>query len=64
MPDPALLPDLGPALARVAHRAATTSYLDEPVLPELAELLRADWPYPAEAITVVDEHGNKKKLRD
>ena len=24
------------------------------MLPELAELLRADWPYPAEAITVVD----------
>jgi DNA-binding transcriptional MocR family regulator len=54
VPDPALLPDLGPALARVAHRAATTSYLDEPVLPELGALLRADWPYPVEAITVVD----------
>jgi DNA-binding transcriptional MocR family regulator len=54
VPDPALLPDLGPALARVAHRAATTSYLDEPVLPEFAALLHASWPYPVEAITVVD----------
>src|SRR6476620_6407174 len=54
VPDPSLLPDLGPALARVAHRAATTSYLDDPVLPELHALLRSDWPYPVEAITVVD----------
>jgi DNA-binding transcriptional MocR family regulator len=54
VPDPALLPDLGPALARVARRAATTSYLDEPVLPELHALLYADWPYAVEAITVVD----------
>jgi DNA-binding transcriptional MocR family regulator len=54
VPDPALLPDLRPALARVAGRASTTSYLDEPVLPELAALLRADWPYPVESITVVD----------
>jgi DNA-binding transcriptional MocR family regulator len=41
-------------LARVAGRAATTSYLDEPVLPELAALLRADWPYRVDEITVVD----------
>jgi DNA-binding transcriptional MocR family regulator len=54
VPDPVLLPDLRPALARVASRAATSSYLDEPVLPELAALLRADWPYPVEALTVVD----------
>ena len=54
VPDPTLLPDLGPALARVAHRAATSSYLDDPVLPELHALLRADWPFAAEAITVVD----------
>jgi DNA-binding transcriptional MocR family regulator len=54
VPDPALLPDLGPALARVAHRAATTSYVDEPVLPELSAWLRSSWPYAVPALTVVD----------
>jgi DNA-binding transcriptional MocR family regulator len=53
-PDPALLPDLGPALHRVSQRAGTLAYQDEPVLPELREVLRASWPSPAEAITVVD----------
>ncbi|HEX9260168.1 MAG TPA: aminotransferase class I/II-fold pyridoxal phosphate-dependent enzyme [Acidimicrobiales bacterium] len=53
-PDPDLLPDLRPVLARVSRNHLTTSYLDAPVLPELDERLRADWPFPAEAITVVD----------
>lgn len=53
-PDPQLLPDIGPALSRVSSRAGTASYLDSPVLPELGEVLRASWPYPVEAITVVD----------
>lgn len=53
-PDPALLPDLAAALRRVQPPGGASSYLDEPVLPELAELLRADWPFPAERITVVD----------
>lgn len=53
-PDPDLLPDLAPALARVSRRPLTTSYLDDPVLPELAEVLRDSWPFPAEALTVVD----------
>jgi DNA-binding transcriptional MocR family regulator len=53
-PDPLLLPDLAPALSRVSSRAGTTSYLDSPVLPELGSLLRDSWPYPVEALTVVD----------
>ncbi|MET0990278.1 MAG: aminotransferase class I/II-fold pyridoxal phosphate-dependent enzyme [Glaciihabitans sp.] len=53
-PDPDLLPDIGPALARVSSRAGTSSYLDSPVLPELGEVLRDSWPYPVQAITVVD----------
>lgn len=57
-PDPALLPDLGPALHRVsegvAGRAGTLAYQDEPVLPALRELLLASWPYAAPALTVVD----------
>jgi DNA-binding transcriptional MocR family regulator len=53
-PDPALLPDLSRAVARVARQNLTSSYLDSPVLPALRERLAADWPFPAEAITVVD----------
>jgi DNA-binding transcriptional MocR family regulator len=53
-PDPALLPDLGRILARVGKRAVVTSYLDDPVLPELDEQLRAGWPFAPEAMTVVD----------
>jgi DNA-binding transcriptional MocR family regulator len=55
-PDPALLPPLQEALQRVISRggALTTSYLDEPVLPALDELLRSTWPFPAARITVVD----------
>jgi DNA-binding transcriptional MocR family regulator len=53
-PDPALLPDLGPVIARVSRQSLTSSYLDHPVLPELEARLRADWPFPAEDLTVVD----------
>lgn len=53
-PDPALLPDVTAALRRIKPPAEPATYLDEPVLPELAELLRADWPFVAERITVVD----------
>ncbi|MBS44344.1 MAG: GntR family transcriptional regulator [Nocardioides sp.] len=57
IPDPALLPSLGPALRRVATRtasAASPAYQDAPVLPELREVLAASWPWQPEAITVVD----------
>jgi DNA-binding transcriptional MocR family regulator len=53
-PDPALLPDLGPAVSRVGKQSLTSSYLDHPVLPSLEELLVASWPFQPEAITVVD----------
>ena len=53
-PDPTLLPDLGPALHRVSQRAGVLAYQEEPVLPELGEVLAGTWPYAAEAITVVD----------
>jgi DNA-binding transcriptional MocR family regulator len=53
-PDPQLLPALGPALSRVAERAGTASYLDQPVIPELETVLRSSWPYEVQAITVVD----------
>jgi DNA-binding transcriptional MocR family regulator len=53
-PDPGLLPDLAPALARVGRQSLTSSYLDHPVLPALEELLTESWPFPPEAMTVVD----------
>jgi DNA-binding transcriptional MocR family regulator len=54
VPDPALLPDLGPALRGLRMDRSRTSYLDDPVAPELADLLREQWPYVPELITVVD----------
>ncbi|CAN5205133.1 aminotransferase class I/II-fold pyridoxal phosphate-dependent enzyme [soil metagenome] len=57
-PDPDLLPALGPALARVAERAASstgpTSYQAKPDIPELHDLLRETWPSPVESITVTN----------
>lgn len=54
VPDAALLPALAPALAVLDTAGTPRSYLDDPVLPELAAVLRADWPCPAPALTVVD----------
>ncbi|GAA2639703.1 GntR family transcriptional regulator [Paractinoplanes durhamensis] len=51
VPDPLLLPDL-PALAGLSP--APTSYLDEPVLPALAEVLRDTWPFPPERLAIFD----------
>src|SRR5262245_11225299 len=53
-PDPALLPELGPIVARVGKQSLTSSYLDHPVLPALEEELRRSWPFAPEAVTVVD----------
>jgi DNA-binding transcriptional MocR family regulator len=55
-PDPALLPPLREALERVlaSSESWTTSYLDDPVLPELDRLLRSSWPFEPARLTVVD----------
>ncbi|MEL7158272.1 MAG: GntR family transcriptional regulator, partial [Actinomycetota bacterium] len=53
-PDPALLPPLGPLLGRLELDPHVTSYLDAPVVPELAKRLRDDWPFEPELLTVVD----------
>lgn len=55
-PDPALLPPLREAVERVVtgSNSWTTSYLDNPVLPELELLLRSSWPFPPARLTVVD----------
>ena len=54
VPDPELLPDLRPALAGLTSTPTTGSYLDDPVLPALAEVLRDDWPYAIDELAVVD----------
>ncbi|MFC4949643.1 PLP-dependent aminotransferase family protein [Pseudonocardia sp. GCM10023141] len=54
VPDSALLPALGPALARLTSAGIPGNYLDDPVLPQLREVLLADWPYPAPELMVVD----------
>lgn len=53
-PDGALLPDLAPSLRRIGRRAHVGNYHDEHALPALVERLRSSWPYPPEAVTVVD----------
>lgn len=53
IPDPALLPDLSAALTGLRVPTAS-SYLDDPVLPELRDLVLATWPYPPEELLVVD----------
>lgn len=53
-PDVELLPDLRPIVADVGRQSLTSTYVDRPVLPELWDHLHASWPFPPEAITVVD----------
>ncbi len=54
MPDEALLPDLHDALSRIGRSWSSGSYLDDPVIDGLVDVLRADWPYDAESFMVVD----------
>lgn len=53
-PDPALLPDLAPMLSAISANPPVTSYIDEPLVPELADELRAIWPFEPRRLTVVD----------
>jgi len=54
IPDPLLLPNLGPALSELTTAGIPGSYLDDPVLPGLLDVLKAQWPYAAEELMVVD----------
>src|SRR5699024_3456536 len=54
IPDPALLPDLSRAFHSFTTARVPGGYLDSPVLPELVEQLRGDWPHKAQRFTVVD----------
>jgi DNA-binding transcriptional MocR family regulator len=53
-PDPALLPKLAPALGELTTAGIPGSYLDDPVLPALMDVLMAQWPYPPQELMVVD----------
>jgi DNA-binding transcriptional MocR family regulator len=58
IPDPGLLPPLGPALAGIDGQPPLSGYLDSPVLPTLEALVRQAWADAAvsdpEALTIVD----------
>ena len=54
VPDPRLLPDLRLPAGQVGADAAPSSYLDDPVLPDLRGALRADWPCAVDDLLVVD----------
>src|SRR5436190_5681994 len=54
LPDPRLLPDLHAAMQRVPRDATLHSYLEDPVVPALREVLEESWPNAVEALTVVD----------
>lgn len=54
VPDAGLLPNLERAFEHLTTAGTPLSYLDEPVLPELADVLHARWPYPPDRLTVVD----------
>ena len=54
LPDPRLLPDLHAAMRRVPRDRTAHSYLEDPVVPALREVLETSWPYAAESLTVVD----------
>jgi DNA-binding transcriptional MocR family regulator len=54
VPDAALLPSLRLALEHLTTAGTPGSYLDDPVVPELARVLLADWPCPTTELAVVD----------
>lgn len=53
-PDTELLPSLAPVISRLPTDITITSYIDRPVLAELEAVLHERWPFPAEAMTVLD----------
>jgi DNA-binding transcriptional MocR family regulator len=54
LPDPRLLPDLYAAMQRIPRDERAHSYLEDPVVPALREVLETSWPYAAGSLTVVD----------
>ncbi len=54
VPDAALLPSLARAMRTIATAGTPESYLDDPVVPGLQEVLLEAWPYQANELTIVD----------
>lgn len=54
LPDPDLIPGLDGLLGRWSALPHPSSYIAEPVIPELEEQIRAGLPYDPQAVTVVD----------
>lgn len=54
VPDDALLPSLHNAMRSMTTAGTPTSYLDDPVLPALQEVLLPEWPYATTALTITD----------
>lgn len=54
VPDAGLLPSLQAALELLTTAGTPGSYLDEPVLPGLRDVLLDGWPCPGSELTVVD----------
>ncbi|HEY5121558.1 MAG TPA: aminotransferase class I/II-fold pyridoxal phosphate-dependent enzyme, partial [Acidimicrobiales bacterium] len=53
VPDATLLPDLSAALCHLTP-SSSQNYLDEPLLPELREVLQGQWPHRTDQLTMVD----------
>lgn len=54
VPDPALLPDVQAALAGLSRDHRQSSYFDAPIVPELEDRLRQDWPFEPAILTMVN----------
>ena len=54
MPDLSLLPDLTPTLQALPHAWSVTSYLDDPIIPGLVDVLAQEWPYSTREFAIVD----------
>lgn len=54
VPDPRLLPSWGDALRALGDSSSLHSYLDDPVVPELGNVIRSTWPCSPEQLTIVD----------
>ncbi|MCQ4161830.1 aminotransferase class I/II-fold pyridoxal phosphate-dependent enzyme [Roseomonas sp. GC11] len=54
VPDPALLPPLGPALAAAAGVEGLNHYARTPIIARLRAAVERDWPYAAQAFLAVE----------